>query len=92
MSTDSFPEPDDIAMTCSINGEQRQKDSTTNLIFSVPQLIAYLSGILTLYPGDVIFTGTPDGVGAAKRLFLQPGDVIHSTLEGIGELRNVCVA
>jgi 2,4-diketo-3-deoxy-L-fuconate hydrolase len=91
VSTDSFADPDNIAMTCSINGEQRQKDSTANLIFSVPQLIAYLSGILTLHPGDVIFTGTPDGVGAAKRLYLQPGDVIDSTLEGIGSLRNLCV-
>ncbi len=92
VSTDSFADPDNVAMTCSINGEQRQKDSTANLIFSVPQLIAYLSAILTLHPGDVIFTGTPDGVGAAKRLFLQPGDVIDSALEGIGSLRNVCVA
>ena len=92
VSTDSFVDPDNVAMTCSINGEQRQEDSTANLIFSVPQLIAYLSAILTLHPGDVIFTGTPDGVGAAKRLFLQPGDVIDSALEGIGSLRNVCVA
>ncbi len=92
VSTDSFADPDNIAMTCSINGEQRQNDSTANLIFSVPKLIAYLSAILTLHPGDVIFTGTPDGVGAAKRLFLQSGDVIDSALEGIGSLRNVCVA
>ncbi len=92
VSTDSFADPDNVAMTCWINGEQRQKDSTANLVFSVPQLIAYLSAILTLHPGDVIFTGTPDGVGAAKRLFLRPGDVIDSALEGIGSLRNVCVA
>lgn len=92
VSTDSFADPNSIAMTCSINGEQRQNDSTANLIFSVPQLIAYLSAILTLHSGDVIFTGTPDGVGAAKRLYLRPGDVIVSTLDGIGSLRNVCVA
>ncbi len=92
VSVDSFANPDAIAMTCSVNGELRQNDSTANLIFTVPQLIAYLSAILTLSPGDVIFTGTPEGVGGAKGLFLKPGDVVESAVEGIGTLRNVCVA
>ena len=76
VSTDSFANPDDLALTCHVNGEQRQGDRTSNLIFGVPALIAYLSSILTLEPGDLIFTGTPDGVGAASRNFLKPGDVI----------------
>ena len=69
-----------------------QGDRTSNLIFGVPALIAYLSSILTLEPGDLIFTGTPDGVGAASRNFLKPGDVITSSIEGIGTMVNRCVA
>ncbi len=64
----------------------------TNLIFSIPTLVAYLSSICTLEPGDLIFTGTPDGVGMARGRFLAEGDVIVSGAEGIGELRNTCVA
>ena len=92
VSTDSFANPDDLALTCHVNGEQRQGDRTSNLIFGVPALIAYLSSILTLEPGDLIFTGTPDGVGAASRNFLKPGDVITSSIEGIGTMVNRCVA
>jgi 2-keto-4-pentenoate hydratase/2-oxohepta-3-ene-1,7-dioic acid hydratase in catechol pathway len=75
-----------------VNGEIRQHDRTKNLIFSVPELIAYLSSILTLATGDLIFTGTPDGVGAASQRFLAPGDVITSTIEGIGTIVNHCSA
>lgn len=92
VSLDSFANPADLALTCEVNDEQRQADRTSNLIFDVPTLIAYLSGILTLQTGDLIFTGTPDGVGAASRNFLQPGDVITSTIDGIGTLVNRCVA
>jgi 2,4-didehydro-3-deoxy-L-rhamnonate hydrolase len=92
VSTDSFTDLNDIKLTCSINGEERQNGSTKDLIFGIPKLISYLSNILTLSPGDVIFTGTPEGVGAPKGLFLKPGDVIDSHIEGIGSLRNVCSA
>lgn len=92
VSTDSFPDPTDLAITCDINGERKQEDRTTSLIFSVAELIDYLSRFLTLRTGDVIFTGTPAGVGAASRTFLQPGDVITSTIEGIGTMSNPCVA
>jgi 2-keto-4-pentenoate hydratase/2-oxohepta-3-ene-1,7-dioic acid hydratase in catechol pathway len=63
------------------------------MIYGVPRLIAELSAILPLLPGDVIFTGTPQGVGAARKppRFLQPGDVLESWIEGIGKLRNRCV-
>ena len=91
VSTDSFPNPDDLELSCWVNGEQRQHDRTSNLIFTVPYLISYLSSILTLSTGDVIFTGTPEGVGAGTMNFLKPGDTITSTIEGIGTLVNHCV-
>lgn len=92
VSTDSFADLDNINLRCSVNGEERQNGSTKDLIFEIPKLISYLSNILTLQPGDIIFTGTPEGVGAAKGVFLKPGDVIESHIEGIGTLRNNCVA
>jgi 2,4-diketo-3-deoxy-L-fuconate hydrolase len=90
VSTDSFQDAGDLLITCEINGERRQEDRTSNLIFDVPTLISYLSGILTLSPGDLIFTGTPEGVGAASLRFLSDGDVITTTIEGIGTLKNPC--
>lgn len=92
VSVDAFPDPDDIALWCDVAGERRQEARTTDLIFDVPHLISYLSSICTLSPGDIIFTGTPDGVGSASGRFLQPGDVIDSGAEIIGSLRNTCVA
>jgi 2,4-didehydro-3-deoxy-L-rhamnonate hydrolase len=89
-STDSIANPDDLRITCDVNGERRQDDRTSNLIFDVPALISYLSGILTLSSGDLIFTGTPEGVGAATLRFLDDGDVITTTIEGIGTLTNRC--
>ncbi|MGI9598781.1 MAG: fumarylacetoacetate hydrolase family protein [Acidimicrobiales bacterium] len=91
VSTDSFDDPTDLALTCDINGESKQADRTTSLIFSVAELIEYLSGIITLDVGDVIFSGTPAGVGAASQTYLKPGDVISSTIEGIGTMTNNCV-
>jgi 2-keto-4-pentenoate hydratase/2-oxohepta-3-ene-1,7-dioic acid hydratase in catechol pathway len=90
VSTDSFADPDDLVITCDINGERRQEDRTSNLIFDIPTLISYLSSILTLSPGDLIFTGTPEGVGAASRRFLGDGDVITTTIAGIGTMTNRC--
>jgi 2,4-didehydro-3-deoxy-L-rhamnonate hydrolase len=92
VSTDSFASLDNFALTCHVNGETRQNGMTSDLIFSVPALISYLSSILTLNPGDIIFTGTPEGVGAVNGTFLKPGDVIESAITGIGTMRNVCVA
>jgi len=92
VSTDRLANRDDLALTCDVNGTRYQDDRTSGMIFSVPKLIAYLSAILTLDTGDVIFTGTPAGVGAAARRFLQPGDVIVSTIEGIGTMTNRCLA
>ncbi len=91
VSTDHFADPTKIDLSCRVNGEERQRDNTSNLIFSVADLIEYLSSISTLIPGDLIFTGTPEGVGAATRNYLKPGDVIESTVEGVGTMTNRCV-
>jgi 2,4-didehydro-3-deoxy-L-rhamnonate hydrolase len=90
VSTDSFATPGDLRIICDINGERRQDDRTSNLVFGIPDLISYLSGILTLSPRDLIFTGTPEGVGAASLRFLVDGDVISTTIETIGTLTNWC--
>ena len=91
MSIDEIPDPSDMHLVTTINGEVRQDDSTANLIFDVPTLIAYLSRITTLVTGDVIFTGTPEGVGAAQKKFLRDGDVITTTIDGLGTMTNRCV-
>ena len=92
VSVDAFPNPDDIALWCDVAGERMQESRTSNLIFSVPVLVEYLSSICTLAPGDLIFTGTPDGVGMARGRFLQAGEVVDSGADVIGTMRNVCVA
>ena len=92
VSVDAFPNPDDIALWCDVAGERMQESRTSNLIFSVPVLVEYLSSICTLAPGDLIFTGTPDGVGMARGRFLQAGEVVDSEADVIGTMRNVCVA
>jgi 2,4-diketo-3-deoxy-L-fuconate hydrolase len=91
VSTDSFEDLDDIAVSCAVNGELRQEDTTASLIFSVPALVEYLSSVLTLSPGDLIFTGTPEGVGAVDGRFLKADDELITTVGGVGSLRNRCV-
>lgn len=91
VSIDSFADPDDLGLGCEISGEVMQDARTNALIFSIPTLVAYLSSICTLQPGDLIFTGTPAGTGVARGRMLQAGDVIRTWAEGIGELRNTCV-
>ncbi|BCL28748.1 fumarylacetoacetate hydrolase family protein [Streptomyces aurantiacus] len=94
VTVEELADPDNLAIECRINGETVQKSSTDRLIFSVPGLVEQLSAVLPLLPGDVIFTGTPAGIGAARKppRFLQDGDVVETTIEGIGGLRQVCVA
>ncbi|XVU27723.1 fumarylacetoacetate hydrolase family protein [Actinoplanes sp. CA-054009] len=86
--------PGDLAIGCAVNDETMQDGTTADLIFSVPQLIASLSAVLTLEPGDVVFTGTPAGVGGARKppRFLRPGDVLVSAISGLGEMRQRFVA
>ncbi|MCR2783289.1 MULTISPECIES: fumarylacetoacetate hydrolase family protein [unclassified Microbacterium] len=90
VSVDEFDNPDDLGFGCAIDGEVMQDGRTRNLIFSIPTLIEHLSGVLKLSPGDIIFTGTPGGVGNARepKRFLQPGEVLTTWVEGIGEMRN----
>ena len=90
VSLDAFEHLNDIALRCEVWGEVVQESSTAQLIFSVPKLVSYLSSICMLFPGDLIFTGTPDGVGMARGRFLSPGDEIVTTVESVGELRNHC--
>ncbi|MFG3101921.1 fumarylacetoacetate hydrolase family protein [Streptomyces sp. NPDC048182] len=94
VTPDEFANPDDLELRCTVNGEEVQKGRTRDLIRSVPALIAALSAVLPLLPGDVLFTGTPAGVGLGRdpQRFLAPGDVLVSTVEGIGELRQTFVA
>jgi 2-keto-4-pentenoate hydratase/2-oxohepta-3-ene-1,7-dioic acid hydratase in catechol pathway len=83
--------PDDLKIELRLNGETRQSSSTSDMIFGCRQIISYVSGILTLRPGDLIFTGTPEGVIQGKkpeqRVWLKPGDKIACSLEKLGELR-----
>lgn len=80
---DTAFDPTDATVLCRVNGEIRQMGSTQEMVFSIPQIIAFVSSFMTLEPGDVILTGTPAGVGP-----LQPGDVVEVEIEGLGILRN----
>lgn len=91
VSPDLVADRDALAVRCEVNGDVRQSDTTANLIFGVAELVSYLSSVLTLYPGDLIFTGTPSGVGMATGDYLRPGDAVTTTIEGIGAMANRCV-
>jgi 2-polyprenyl-6-methoxyphenol hydroxylase-like FAD-dependent oxidoreductase/2-keto-4-pentenoate hydratase/2-oxohepta-3-ene-1,7-dioic acid hydratase in catechol pathway len=94
VTPDELTNPDDLALGCSVNGEKMQDARTADLIFNVPRLIAELSAVLPVLPGDIIFTGTPAGVGIARQppRFLQPGDTLETWIEGVGTIRNRIVA
>ena len=94
VTKDELPDPSNLRVQMHLNGDVVQDSTTAQLIFSIPELIAYLSQIVTLKPGDLIFTGTPPGVGVARtpQVFLQDGDVCSVEIEGIGTLTNNCVA
>ena len=94
VTLDEVDDPNDLRLWCEINGEMVQDDRTSDLIFDVPTLVSYLSSICTLEPGDLVFTGTPSGVGVARTppRFLQPGDVVVRGVDGVGTIRNVATA
>lgn len=94
VTPDELDDPDDLAIGCEVNGQAMQAARTSDMIFPVAQLVSYLSQVVTLLPGDVIFTGTPPGVGMGRdpQVFLKPGDRLVSRIEGIGELRQDFVA
>jgi len=90
VSPDELDDPSALHITTHVNGELRQDGTTADLIFDIPTLVSYLSHVTTLHPGDLIFTGTPGGVGVAQGLFLGDGDVITTTIDGIGTITNRC--
>ena len=90
VSPDELPNKDGLEIECLVNDEVRQKDNTNDLIFDIPFIICYLSEIVTLNVGDVIFTGTPGGVGVMEGKFLKEGDILTTHIEGLGSLRNEC--
>jgi 2-keto-4-pentenoate hydratase/2-oxohepta-3-ene-1,7-dioic acid hydratase in catechol pathway len=94
VSPDEVPNPHNLGIRLRLNGQTMQDSSTAQLIFGIDVLIAYLSQIMTLEPGDLIFTGTPPGVGMARKppVWLKPGDVVEVEIDGLGTLRNPVVA
>ncbi|HJY01102.1 MAG TPA: fumarylacetoacetate hydrolase family protein, partial [Streptosporangiaceae bacterium] len=91
---DELADRDDLRLGCSVGGRVLQDGRTKDMIFSVPELVARISAVCPMSPGDLIFTGTPSGVGMGRKPpeFLRPGTTLVSTIEGLGELRNALVA
>lgn len=83
-----FADPQQVGLRLAVNGETMQDGKTNEMIFTLAEQIAYLSSILTLRPGDVIATGTPDGVGMGRGVYLKPGDVMRAEIDNIGVLEN----
>jgi len=94
VSADEVPDPHALDIALSINGETLQQSNTRELIFKIGDLVAFVSSVVTLEPGDVVSTGTPSGVGFARKppRFLRAGDQVVVSIQGIGELRNPVVA
>ena len=82
------PDPQDLRLRLWVNGELQQDESTSDMICTVAELISAASDVVTLEPGDVIPTGTPSGVGSGRGLYLRPGDVVRTTIDGLGTLEN----
>ncbi len=93
-SLDRLADPLDLAITCDLDGERVQESRTREMIFPVPALVAFLSRHIPLAPGDLVFTGTPAGVGSVRtpRRYLQAGEQLTTRIEGLGALHNRCVA
>jgi 2-keto-4-pentenoate hydratase/2-oxohepta-3-ene-1,7-dioic acid hydratase in catechol pathway len=94
VTADEIPDPHHLQVQLRLNGTTMQNSNTKEFIFGVPHLLWYLSQCVTLEPGDLIFTGTPPGVGIARKppVLLKPGDVVEVEIEKIGVLKNPCVA
>jgi 2-keto-4-pentenoate hydratase/2-oxohepta-3-ene-1,7-dioic acid hydratase in catechol pathway len=92
---DEIPDPQNLGMWLTVNGETRQKGTTANMVFGVRTLVSYVSQFMTLLPGDVISTGTPAGVGLGMKpapVYLQAGDVVELGVDGLGRSRQEVVA
>ncbi|WP_461186700.1 fumarylacetoacetate hydrolase family protein [Arthrobacter sp. Z4-13] len=94
VTPDEFEDPDNIELSCTINGEQVQAGYTSDMVFSIPEIIERLSQVTPLFPGDIIFTGTPPGVGVGRtpQRFLAPGDELVTQVHGVGQMRHHLVA
>jgi 2-keto-4-pentenoate hydratase/2-oxohepta-3-ene-1,7-dioic acid hydratase in catechol pathway len=94
VTADEVPDPNQLAIELRLNGQVMQHSSTAEFIFKIEQLVAYVSQVCTLAPGDLIFTGTPPGVGFARKppVWLRPGDVVEVEIERLGVLRSTVVA
>ncbi len=94
VSKDEIHDASNLRIWFDLNGQILQDSNTDQLVFDVPALLEYLSSVMTLQPGDIVSTGTPPGVGMARKppIFLKPGDVCTVGIEGIGELVNPCVS
>lgn len=90
VTSDELADPHALDISCHVNGELRQESNTSQMIFDIPATLAHLSNGMTLLPGDIIATGTPSGVGFARKppVYLQLGDVVECRVEGIGTIRN----
>jgi 2-keto-4-pentenoate hydratase/2-oxohepta-3-ene-1,7-dioic acid hydratase in catechol pathway len=94
VSADEIEDPHNLNVSLTLNGETMQSSNTRELIFKIPETVAFLSSVMTLEPGDVVLTGTPSGVGFSRKppRWLLPGDEVVVRVEGLGELRNTCIA
>jgi 2-keto-4-pentenoate hydratase/2-oxohepta-3-ene-1,7-dioic acid hydratase in catechol pathway len=94
VTPDELPDPHSLAMSLDVNGERKQTGSTATMIFKIPELLAYVTEFMVLEPGDIITTGTPPGVGSAKKPpeYLKAGDVMELKIEGLGVQRQKVVA
>lgn len=90
VTSDELTDPSGLEISLSVNGEERQRSNTSNLVFTVQRLVEFLSELMTLEPGDVILTGTPGGVGVARepQAFLKDGDVVRIEVDKVGVLEN----
>jgi len=93
VTRDEITDPNNLSIRCLVNGVALQDSNTAEMIYKIPYLIEYLSEAFTLYPGDVIATGTPHGVGAFREppIWLKHGDIVTVEIEGLGQLTNTCV-
>ena len=85
---DEIADPHGLMMALELNGEERQRSSTNDMIYNIYDQIAYLSQVMTLEPGDLIATGTPSGVGIAGNRFMKAGDVVRVSIDGLGTIEN----
>ncbi len=91
VTPDEIADPQDLAINLTVNAEPMQVSSTREMVYSARHIVAYLSQFMRLMPGDIIATGTPAGVGLGRKLFLKPGDVIETTITGLGQQTNTVI-